>query len=209
MNKKIKLAVSAATAGIAAVGAAGAVLLGALPSNAATTHNVAASNATGLKPSSLTFVNARWFCMDGNWFGGKDCHMGAVVPKGWKVTSLNHSDAKFTPKSGSYFLRIAQGPYDLTTKQAVAQKQKALKGTKNLKVQGVATARSGRVVFSTIVYTYTDAANHTRWVATRYQDAYGDGSSAGVELTVGGTVADKAGLTTVLARATTSAFRAG
>jgi hypothetical protein len=209
MNKKIKLAVSASTAGIAAVGAAGALLLGALPSDAATTQTVAASNVTALKPSSLSFVNARWWCGSGNWFGGKDCHIGATVPKGWKVTSINHSDAKFTPRSGSYFLRVAQGPYNLSTKQAVAQKQKALKGTKNLKVQGVATARSGRVVYSTIVYTYTDAAKHTRWVATRYQDAYGDGSSAGVEITVGGTVADKAGLTTVLARATTSAFLAG
>ncbi|WP_328333148.1 hypothetical protein OHA70_15825 [Kribbella sp. NBC_00382] len=209
MNKKIKLAVSASTAGIAAIGAVGAVLLGALPSDAATTHNVAASNATGLKPSSLSFVNARWWCEDGNWFGGKDCHIGAVVPKGWKVTSINHSDAKFTPKSGSYFLRVAQGPYDLTTKQAVAQKQKSLKGTKNLKVQGVATARSGGIVYSTIVYTYTDSAKHTRWVATRFQDAYSGGGSAGVEITVGGTVADKAGLTTVLARATTSAYLAG
>jgi hypothetical protein len=209
MNKKLKLAVSASTAGIAAVGAVGAMLLGALPSGAATTNTVAASNATALKPASLSFVNARWYCMDGNWFGGKDCHLGATVPKGWKVTSINSSDAKFTPKSGSYFLRIAQGPYDLTTKQAVAQKQKALKGTKNLKVQGVATARSGGIVYSTIVYTYTDSAKHTRWVATRFQDAYGGGDSAGVEITVGGTVADKAGLTTVLARATTSAYLAG
>jgi hypothetical protein len=209
MNKKIKLAVSASTAGIAAIGAVGAMLLGALPSDAANTKTVAASNATALEPSSLTFVNARWWCGSGNWFGGKGCHIGAAVPKGWKVTAINHSDAKFTPRSGSYFLRVAQGPYNLSTKQAVAQKQKALKGTKNLSVQGVATARSGRVVYSTIVYTYTDAANHTRWVATRYQDAYGDGDSAGVELTVGGTVADKAGLTTVLARATTSAFLAG
>ncbi|GAA0942539.1 hypothetical protein GCM10009554_35130 [Kribbella koreensis] len=209
MNKKIKLAVSASTAGIAAVGAAGAVLLGALPSNAATTHNVAASNATGLKPSSLSFVNARWFCEEGNWFGGKDCHIGAVVPKGWNVTSLNHSDAQFTPKKGAYFLRVAEGPYNLSTKQAVAAKQKALRGTKNLKVQGVATARSGGIVYSTIVYTYTDSAKHTRWVATRYQDRSGTGKSAGIEITVGGTVADKAGLTTVLARATTSAYQAG
>jgi hypothetical protein len=209
MNKKIKLAVSASTAGIAAVGAAGAVLLGALPSDASTTKTVAASNATTLNASSLSFVSTRWSCDEGPWLNGKNCHIGALTPKGWKVTKLNSMGAKFTPKAGSYFLRIGEGPYDLSTAKAVAAKQKALKGTKNLKVLGVATAHSGSVVYSTIVYTYTDAARTTRWVATRYQSTGGTGGSAGIELTVGGTVKDQTGLKTVLARATTSAYLAG
>jgi hypothetical protein len=212
MNKKTKLAVSSVTAGIAALGAAGAMLLGALPGNAATTDakTVAASNASALKPSSLSFVASRWDCTQGSYFNSKNCHFGAMVPKGWKATKVGAHDAKFAV--GTDFLRVADGPQQLTTAKAIAGKKASLKGTRDLKVLGMVntTATTGGKSYSTIVYTYTDAAKTTRWVATRFLDPSGyNGRSAAIELTVGGPVQDKTALTNVLARATTSAYLAG
>lgn len=210
MNKTVKFTMS----GLAAAGVAGTFLLGALPSDAATNgaKAVAASNVPALSPK-LAFVANRWGCDSGGTLNGKHCSMGAMVPKGWKWTKLNREDAKFADRSGTQFIRLAQGPYKLSTKQAVAQKQRSLRGTRGLKIIGVATVparpRTGADVYSTIVYTYTDAARGTRWVATRYLDEGLGGGTAAIELTVGGRVRDQAGLKVVLARATTSVYQAG
>jgi hypothetical protein len=209
MNKTMKRTVS----GLAAVGAAGAVLFGALPSDASTTTTtVAASNVPPLSPK-LAFVANRWGCDGGGTLNGKECTRGAMVPKGWKWTRLSRENAKFSDRSGTQFIRLALGPQTVSTAKAVARKQAALRGTRNLKVLGVATVRvpgqSGNV-YSTIVYTYTDAARTNRWVATRYLDNYGqNGRTAHIELTVGGRIQDQAGLKIVLARATTSVYEAG
>lgn len=216
MNKKIKLAVSSATAGIAALGAAGALLLGALPSNAATStvaaqQTVAASNVPALKATQIKYVRTGWDCRNG-------CHNSAQVPKGWTMSYLGRSEAKFTGGQGNWTVRInGYAKPSLTTKAAVAAKVKALKGTRGLKIESVTSSSlpwlipgaNTRIYFTTVSYTYVDGARGTRWVSTRYADESFAGKSAHFEITVGGRVKDAGALKVVQNRATQTVTQAG
>jgi len=217
MNKKIKLAVSSATAGIAALGAAGALLLGALPSQATTStatvpqKTVAASNVPALKATQIKYVSASWNCNDG-------CHNIAQVPKGWGMTYLGKDEAKFTGGAGNWTVRInGYARPTLTTKAAVAAKVKALKGTRGLKIESVTSSSlpwlipgaNTRIYFTTVSYTYVDGARGTRWVSTRYADESLGGKSAHFEITVGGRIKDAGALKVVQNRATQTVTQAG
>jgi hypothetical protein len=208
MNKKIKLGVSSAVAGISALAAAGALLLGAGPSEAATSpvaaqKTVAASNVPALKATQLKYVTARWNC-------NTVCHNLAQVPKGWTMTYLGKDEARFTGGSGHWSVRVdGYARPDQTTKAAVAAKVKSLKGTRGLKIESVTSSSlpwlpgaNRRVYFTTVNYTYVDGARGTRWVSTRYMDEAFSGRSAHYEITVGGRVKDAGALKVVQNRAT-------
>ncbi|TDD52117.1 hypothetical protein E1263_29595 [Kribbella antibiotica] len=127
-----------------------------------------------------------------------------VVQQGWQVTRF------LDPKVDQMVNISTAYSGHLTTAGAVAEKRKALKGTKGLKVLGAktttmkSTAGMGRLTVSTIVYTYTRGKT-TRWVATRYIGLTGE-DNAGVEVTVAGSPKNAKFLGTVLAKATTTLY---
>ena len=63
------------------------------------------------------------------------------------------------------------------------------------------------LIVTTLVYTYKSGST-TRWVATRYIGQWGD-KHANIEITVGGRLKDRALLTTVLNKATSSVALSG
>lgn len=211
MNKTIKLS----AAGIAAIGAAGSVLLGALPSDAAT-GTAAASKPGTLHASQLKYVDHTWACGPKGTLDGLNCQVGAQAPKGWKWTKLDRYQARFDDRSKTWMLRIDGDLPNAGSTAAMAKaKQKALRGTPGLKILSVKTASlpntatQTRITFTTVTYTYRDARRGTRWVATRYADPMDGGAGAQEELTVGGRPQDAGALGVVLNRATQTVALAG
>jgi hypothetical protein len=205
MNKMIKRGI----AGVGALGAAGGVLFGALPSDAATT-TVAASKLGTLHASQIKYVTHHWACDTDGGLDGRACEVSAQIPKGWAWTPLDRYEARFD-KSKTWMLRIDGYIEDPGTPAEWAQnKKRALRGTPGLRILSVKNGslpslvnkRLPRVVFTTVTYTYRDSKRGTRWVASRYVDQVWGGDSAREEITVAGRPQDAGALGVVLNRAT-------
>ncbi|GAA0942543.1 hypothetical protein GCM10009554_35140 [Kribbella koreensis] len=209
MNKMIKRGI----AGVGALGAAGGVLFGALPSDAAT--GAAASQPGPLHSSQLKYVTHTWACDSDAGLDGRACQVGAEVPKGWAWTKVDRYQARFD-KSNLWMVRIdGYLPNAGSTTAMAKAKQKALRGTAGLKVLSVKssslpnTVTKSRIYFTTVTYTYRDATRGIRWVATRYADPMDHGAGAQEELTVSGRPQDAGALGVVLNRATQTVALAG
>ncbi|MFC0627122.1 hypothetical protein [Kribbella deserti] len=105
-----------------------------------------------------------------------------------------------------------------STSQAALAKQRALRGTPGLKVisRVSTTVRSDLpnhtvMAVSTLTYPYRDGAGATRYVTTRYVAPYerGTANHAYLEMTAAGRPKDKAGLHSLLTRATRTVALAG
>jgi hypothetical protein len=160
---------------------------------------VAASNV-----QSTTFVKRYFSC-----YAGYGCQVTATLPATWRYVKLNRDEFRFADRSAPRMIRIRVGLGDkVSTATAAAQKQAALRGTRGLKVLSrstttmTSTMQQGPLTVTTLVYTYRSGST-TRWVATRYVGQHGE-RTASLELSVGGRVQDRALLTTVLNKATTS-----
>jgi hypothetical protein len=212
MNKMIKRSV----AGIGALGAAGGVLFGALPSDAATT-TAAASKLGTLHASQIKYVTHDWACDSNGGLDGRACQVSAQIPKGWAWTKVDPYEARFD-KSKTWMLRIdgyltGAG----STVKFTQARIKALHGTPGLKIVSVKTSSLPssinkdlpRITFTTVTYTYRDGARGTRWVATRYSDHMYGGDFATEKLTVSGRPQDAGALGIVLNRATQTIQQAG
>ncbi|MFF1819901.1 hypothetical protein ACFVWG_21550 [Kribbella sp. NPDC058245] len=182
--------------GLAALATTGVALLGVAPADA---QVVAASNS-----SALTYGQRNFDC-DPEY----GCHASAVLPKSWKYTALGHGEGRFTDRAVPRMIRIdADLDSHPGTATAALNKQKALKGTRGLKILGLqngtitSTMQQGPLRISTLVYTYR-SGSETRWVATRYVGFHGD-KTASAEVTVGGRLQDRTLLGTVLTKATQS-----
>jgi hypothetical protein len=192
-------------AGLAVIGAAGIVLAGVSPAEAKV-DSAATSVAAGT--AQPVFVK-RYF----NCYYDEGCFATAVLPKTWRAIRLGTDEYRFTDRTAPRMIRIRMNITGPSTAAAAKHKQAALKGTRGLKVLSrktttmKSTSGQGPLTVTTLVYTYR-SGSATRWVATRYV-AMWSLSTANVEMTVGGRLKDRAVLTKVLDKATTSITLAG
>jgi hypothetical protein len=186
---------------IATIAAAGAMLTGSLPAGASTTHQtVAASNHLAkLNAGKLSYARRCWGVPPTR---NQGCEVSAVVPTAWKLTKLSTYHARFDDGTRTRMLRIDG---NLSGKQ----KQSSLRGVPGLKIISRATTKVNSMTVTTLTYTYRDGARGTRWVATRYVQPYSQISKSFIEITVAGRPTDKAGLQSILTRATNTVRLAG
>jgi hypothetical protein len=201
-------------AGTAGVGVAAMVLSGVLsasaaaaPANAGVARSAGASASTASTVSSPYF-GTRYF----NCYPEYGCAASGVLPKNWRAIRLGTDHYRFADRTAPRMIRIRMNlREEISTATAAQRKQAALRGTPGLKVLSRRTttvnAGQGPLTMTTLVYTYRQGST-TRWVATRYLGMWGI-KSPNVELTVGGRLQDRALLTKVLAKATTSITLAG
>ena len=187
--------------GVAALAAAGSVLLGTTqPSSAAETQQPVKLTAAQ-SSTSVTFVK--------RYFERKYPHgylSNAVLPKTWREVHVAAHQTRFDDTANSRMIRFNTWWGPQTPQNALKQKVAALKGTRGLHIVGTSTvgmpstAGQGRLTVSTIVYTYKSGST-TRWVATRYV-AQGGRTLTDAEITVAGRPADSKTLGLVLNKAT-------
>jgi hypothetical protein len=194
---------------IATIAAAGAILTGSLPAGASTTHHtVAASNHLAkLNAGKLSYARRCWGVPPTR---NQGCEVSAVVPSAWKLTKLSTYHARFDDRTRTWMVRI-DGHLSgaLTSAAAAKKKQTSLRGVPGLKIISRATTKVNSMTVTTLTYTYRDGARGTRWVATRYVEPYSDLSKSFIEITVAGRPTDKAGLQSILTRATNTVRLAG
>ncbi|MFC9690771.1 hypothetical protein ACFTSF_19630 [Kribbella sp. NPDC056951] len=191
--------------GVAATIAAGGVVLGgaALHSSADTAPKKTDVGQAAAPAAAVKFKTRYFTCVH-----GEECTNSALVPSTWRYVEVSEFRTRFVDKSNQSVYFDVNYSNKLTTAQALKNRQKALKGTKGLKVLSTktmtmkSTSGSGPLTVSTIVYTYKSGKT-TRWVANRYIGSYGS-NLAGAELTVAGVPANSKFLGTVLLKATTS-----
>jgi len=186
--------------GVVATIAAGGMVLGAsaLPSHAQTTVTQQAASAVKFK--------TRYF----DCYSSTGCLASAEVPSTWRFVRPSAYDFKYVG-AGNQFVRFNNTVGgERSTAAQLKLKQKALKGTKGLRIVSTSTRKlksntgMGPLTASTIVYTYRSGTT-TRWVATRYLGTYGY-AEATHEITVAGSPTNAKFLGTVLARATFSFY---
>jgi hypothetical protein len=187
--------------GVAALAAAGAVLLGTTqPSSAAETRHPVQLTAAQ-SSTSVTFVK--------RYFERKYPHgylSNAVLPKTWREVHLAAHETRFDDAANSRMIRFNTWWGPETPPSALKRKIAALKSTRGLHVVGTSTvgmpstAGQGRLTVSTIVYTYRTGST-TRWVATRYVAQNGQ-TLTDAEITVAGRPTDSKTLGLALNRAT-------
>ncbi|GAA1145092.1 hypothetical protein GCM10009630_49730 [Kribbella jejuensis] len=187
--------------GVAALAAAGSVLLGTTqPSSAAVTQQPVKLTAAQ-SSTSITFVK--------RYFERKYPHgylSNAVLPKTWREVHIGPHETRFDDTAHSRMIRFNTWWGPETPQSALKRKVAALKGTRGLHIVGTSTvgmpstAGQGRLTVSTIVYTYKSGST-TRWVATRYVAQNGQ-KLADAEITVAGRPTDSKTLALVLNKAT-------
>ena len=193
--------------GLAVLGTAGLMVAGMVPADATVTaprQDVAASNI-----QSTVFAQRYFSCYED--YG---CSVTAMLPKTWRYVKLGSDEFRFLDRSVPRMVRFHVNlGGEVTTAAAAKKKQAALRGTRGLKVLSrstttmKATMQQGPLIVTTLVYTYKSGST-TRWVATRYIGQWGD-KHANIEITVGGRRKDRALLTTVLNKATSSVALSG
>lgn len=200
--------------GLAVVGAAGLVLSGVLPADAAVGSSakyvaVSTASTASTAQSSPAFARRYFVC-----YPDYGCSASAVLPKTWRAIRLGTFEYRFADRTAPRMIRVRVNLRGLSTVAAAKHKQAALKGTRGLKILSRTTTTTmkstngqGPLTVTTLVYTYRSGST-TRWVATRYVAQWGM-SEANVELTVGGRSKDRAVLTKVLDKATTTIALAG
>jgi hypothetical protein len=194
---------------IATIAAAGALLTGSLPAGATATHQtVAASNHLAkLDAGKLSYAKRCWGVPPTR---NQGCEVSAVVPKAWKLTKLSTYHARFDDPTRTWMVRIDGNlSGNLTSAAAAKKKQSSLRGVSGLKIISRATTKVNSMVVTTLTYTYRDGARGTRLVSTRYVEPYSDIKSSFIEITVAGRPTDKAGLQSILTRATNTVRLAG
>jgi hypothetical protein len=148
-----------------------------------------------------------------NCYYDEGCFATAVLPKTWRAIRLGTDEYRFADRTAPRMIRIRMNITGPSTAADAKHKQAALKGTRGLKILSrttttmKSTSGQGPLTVTTLVYTYRSGST-TRYVATRYI-AMWSLSSANVEMTVGGRLKDRAVLTKVLDKATTSITLAG
>jgi hypothetical protein len=194
---------------IATIGAVGALFTSSLPAGATLTHQtVAASNHLAkLNAGKLSYARRCWGVPPTR---NQGCEVSAVVPQAWKLTKLSTYHARFDDRTRTWMVRI-DGHLSgaLTSAAAAKKKQTSLRGVPGLKIISRATTKVNSMTVTTLTYTYRDGARGTRWVATRYVEPYSDLSKSFIEITVAGRPTDKAGLQSILTRATNTVRLAG
>ena len=197
--------VAGAVASVAAMaGAAGLVVGGALPSNAAQEKIVAISNSQAAVTYARRYFN----------HSSQGYHASAVLPKTWRSVVLGRWQARFDDTAHNRMIRFDTDYNNrISTATALKQKVAALKGTRGLHVVGTSTVTmrsttgQGPLTVSTLVYTYR-SGNTTRWVATRYIGQSG-AKTAAIEISVAGAQTDSKLLGTIINNATQSIALAG